>query len=169
MRYLILVVLVGCAKGGASTEGPPKRGGGGGMAFPVETKTVEARRVEYTVNAVGTIEPYEVVQITARVQGALDAVRFREGDYVAEGALLAQIDAERYRLAVESARAAVSKAEAAKADAEEGLRRREELNKTNDGLVRGEELATFRTRVKTAEADVLSANADLQVAHDPAF
>ncbi len=134
------------------------------MRFPVEVQSVAVRRVEYVVAAVGTIEPFEVVQITARVAGALDSVKFREGDLVSEGALLAQIDSERYHLAVDSARAAVSKAEAAKLDAEEGLTRRDELNKTSEGLVRGEELATFRTKVKTAEADLAAAEANLQIA-----
>ena len=63
-------------KGGGK---PPQRRA---VKFPVEVQTVEARAVEYTVSALGTIDVYERVQVTARVAGVVDAVKFDEGDVV---------------------------------------------------------------------------------------
>ena len=75
------------------------------------------RVVEYAVNAVGSIEAFETVQATARLPGVVERVRFREGERVAAGAILVEIEPQRYRLAVEAARAALEKASAAEADA----------------------------------------------------
>src|SRR5688500_12056521 len=84
--------------------GPPGMGErGGDMRFPVEVAEVEAQRVEYTVTAVGSVEPYERVQVTARVAGVVERVRFREGDKVTPGRVLVEIEPQRYRVAVTSA------------------------------------------------------------------
>ena len=55
--------------------------------------------------------------MTARVAGVVERVRFREGERVAAGAVLVEIEPQRYQLAVESARAALAKTRAAEADA----------------------------------------------------
>jgi RND family efflux transporter MFP subunit len=81
-------------------------------------------------------------------------VRFREGERVAAGAILVEIEPERYRLAVEAARAALEKTRAAEADAKAGLDRREQAVAATPGLIPGEEIASWRTRLLTAQADV---------------
>jgi multidrug resistance efflux pump len=77
---------------------------------------------------------------------------------------LAEVEPERYRLAVESARAAVQKTAAAKTDAEAGLARREAVDAKNPGLIIGEEIETWRTRVQTASAELSQARAALDLA-----
>jgi len=148
-----LAVLSGACK---KKDGGPAgaAGGRGRMQFPVDVEQVSVRSLVYTVSAVGSVEAFEKVQVTARVSGAVDRVLFSEGEYAAAGQTLVEIETERYRLAVESAQAAFEKSEAAKADAEAGLKRRETVITQNPGLIPGEEVETWRTKVLTAASDV---------------
>jgi membrane fusion protein, multidrug efflux system len=131
--------------GSTQTRGP--------VSFPVEVALIEAQRVEYEVMAVGSVEAFEVVQVTARVSGVVERVLFAEGTTVTVGQVLAEVEPERYRIAVTSARATLSKMEAARAEAEAGLARREAVDAENPGLIPGEELESWRTRVRTATAE----------------
>jgi RND family efflux transporter MFP subunit len=141
----------------ASKDGRPKE-----LSFPVEAATVEVRAVEYWIEAVGSLDAFESVQATARVAGAVERVRFREGDDVKAGAVLAEIEPGRYSLAVDAATATLARATAAKADAERGLERRQKMN--TEGVASAEDVDTFRTRRDTATADEASARAGLALA-----
>lgn len=165
--FLLLLAMAwggaGCSKDGGRSSAKemktkPK------MQFPVEVTAVESRRVEYTVTAVGSVEAFEQVQVTARVGGVVEKVHFTEGENVKSGQVLVEIEPERFRLAEQSARAALEKAQAQKADAEAGLARRESVDKENPGLIIGEELETWRTRVRTVEAEVSQARSALNLA-----
>ncbi|HEX7881056.1 MAG TPA: efflux RND transporter periplasmic adaptor subunit, partial [Candidatus Eisenbacteria bacterium] len=170
---LLVTGSAGCTKksgeaGGAraATTAPGKGPGGrGGAVFPVEVVPVPGQPVEYAVSAVGSVDAFEIVQVTARVPGAVEQVHFREGDRVKEGAILVEIEPARYRLSVQEAEAAVARAEAALAEAESGLARREGANTTNAGLIPGEELDAWRTRVATQKAEVASSQAALEMAN----
>lgn len=122
---------------------------------------MESRRVEYTVNAVGSLDAFERVEVTSRVAGAVERVGFSEGQSVAAGTALIEIEPERYRLAVEAAEATLQKQLASKAEAEAGFARRQTASAKNPGLIRGEEIETWRTRVQTAAAEVSQAQAAL--------
>ncbi len=179
-RGLLLVLLLaagtaaGCGKGsgsGAGTTGKPGAGAAGGasgtspaIVFPVEVMTVSSRPVEYTVSAVGSVEAFETVQVTARVAGVVDRVHFAEGNTVSPGQALAEIEPDRYRVQVDSAKATLAGAEASLADAQAGLKRREQVNTRTPGLVKEEDLETFRTRVRVAEAGVAQARSALDLA-----
>jgi multidrug efflux system membrane fusion protein len=148
-----LIVLAGaCKKSGAGAPGGA--GGRGRVQFPVDVEKVSVRSLVYSVTAVGSVEAFEKVQVTARVAGVVDRVLFSEGGLAAAGQVLVEIETERYTLAVESAQASYEKAEAAKADAEAGLKRRETVTTQNPGLIPGEEVETWRTKVLTAASDV---------------
>jgi len=162
---LLAFVWIGSAcADNASSSATKGRQGGKPVAFPVETEKVESRRVEYQVTAVGSVEAFEIVQVTARVAGVVERVHFIEGETVKADKVLAEIEPDRFRLDVESARAALKKAEAAKVDAEAALARREAVNEKNPGLIIGEEIETFRTRVQTASAELSQARAALEIA-----
>jgi multidrug efflux system membrane fusion protein len=149
---LPLAVSAGACKKKAET--PAAGGGRGRIVFPVDVEEVPVRSLVYAVSAVGSVEAFEKVQVTARVSGAVDRVLFAEGEYASAGQTLVEIETERYRLAVESAQAAHEKAEASKADAEAGLKRRETVITQTPGLIPGEEVETWRTKVLTAASEV---------------
>jgi RND family efflux transporter MFP subunit len=134
------------------------------MQFPVEASPVLARRVEVAVTGVGTVEAFEQVQVTARVPGAIEEVRFAEGDLVKKGAALAEIEPDRYRLAAQSARATLERAEASRSEVDAALARRETLEKRSPGTVKEEDLASFRARARITAAEVAQARASLDLA-----
>ena len=164
---MALVLGVGCSKK-KGEAGPP--GGGGAvpgkhmMKYPVQVAAVESRKVQYSINAVGSVAAFEKLQVVSRVAGAVEKVSFAEGDRVKAGQLLVLIEPDRYGVAVQSAKATMARAQASRADAQAGLARREEALRQSPGLLPGEELETFRTRVSTAEADVSQAKAALAAA-----
>ena len=161
---LIVLVAVACSKGGAEETRGGAGGPGGGraaMAFPVEVRPVESRRVEYSVTAVGSLDAFERVAVTARVTGAIERVNFIEGQLVSAGQPLVEIEPERYRLAVAAAEATLQKMSAGKGEAEAGYARRQAASAKNPGLIRGEEVETWRTKVQTAAAEVAQAQAAL--------
>lgn len=154
------LLLLSCSKG----EAEPKGGSAGSrrsLEFPVEVRPVESRRVEYAVNAVGSLDAFERVAVTARVAGTVERVILREGQTVSAGQPLVEIDPERYRLAVDAAEAALQKALAGKGEAEAGYARRQAASAKNPGLIRGEEVETWRTKVQSTAAEVASAQAAL--------
>ena len=148
----VIVITGACKKEGAAS--PAAGGGRGRVVFPVDVEQVQVRSLVYSVTAVGSVEAFEKVQVTARVAGVVDRVLFSEGGFAAADQVLVEIETERYRLAVESAQASYEKAEASKAEAEAGLNRRETVITQNPGLIPGEEVETWRTKVLTAASDV---------------
>ena len=166
LAVLILpLIAVACSKSEAKPDGP---GGPGAkkrdMAFPVEVKAVESRRVEYTVQAVGSLEAFERVAVTSRVAGAVERVLFSEGQIVRKGQPLVEVEPERYRLAVSAAEATLQKARAGQAEAQAGYSRRQQASEKNPGLIRGEEIETWRTKVQSTAAEVAQAQAALSQA-----
>ena len=155
--------VLSCSKGDAQTAGGPG-GARKNMEFPVEVKPVESRKVEYSISAVGSLDAFERVSVTARVAGTVERVLLREGQVVGRGQALVEIDPERYRLAVEAAQAALQKASAGRSEAEAGYSRRQVASAKNPGLIRGEEVETWRTKVQTAAAEVSAAQAALSQA-----
>jgi multidrug efflux system membrane fusion protein len=155
------LVLAGCSKGEAEAAAGPQRRA---IEFPVEVISVGAQEVTYTVSAVGSVEAFERVEVTARVAGAVDRVLFREGQTVRAGEVLVEIEPERYRIAVDAARANLDRAIAEQAEAQASLSRRLAANEKNPGLIRGEEIATWETRAQTAAANVSQARAALRQA-----
>src|SRR6059036_4145094 len=80
-RVALLLVL-GCSHKG--TGGPPR--------VPVTVARAEQRPVPYEIVATGTAEPRQTVAVQSQVTGVLTHVAFREGDEVAPGQVLFQID-----------------------------------------------------------------------------
>jgi multidrug efflux system membrane fusion protein len=130
----------------------------------VEVAPVESRDVEYVVSAVGSVEAFEQVQITARVAGVVEQVRFMEGQTVKKGEVLAEIEPTRYSIAVRSAQAALEKAQAMKEEAEASAGRRTAANEVKPGLLPAEQLDTAQARARTASADASAAKAALDQA-----
>jgi multidrug efflux system membrane fusion protein len=168
---LVLITSAGCSSPGAAASGKPGAGEGKGkpgeaggrphgpLAFPVEVRPVSTRDVQYELDAIGSVDAFERVQVTARVAGVVDKVQFAEGEQVKAGALLAEIEPQRFQVAVRSAQAALARARASKADADAGLRRREQALSQSPGLIPAEELESWRTKQALAEAERLSAQA----------
>jgi len=166
---LALAALPACKKSEApaGAGAPAKKEAGRTqprIEFPVEVAPVTTQSLIYSVNAVGSIDAFEKVQVTCRVSGVVDRVLFAEGNRAAVDQVLVEIEPERFKLAVDVAQAAYDKALAAQADAEAGLKRRESVITATPGLIPGEEVETWRTKVRLAVADVAQTLAALNQA-----
>lgn len=159
-----LLSLPACKKGGESGPAAKKPAAKPVTQYPVEVVKVDVRSLIFTVDAVGSVDAFEKVQVTARVAGIVDRVLFAEGNRSELNQVLVEIEPERFRLAVESAQASYDKSVAAKADADAGLKRREMVITQNPGLIPGEEVETWRTKVLLAAADVAQTQSSLNQA-----
>jgi HlyD family secretion protein len=78
----------------------------------VQTATVARETIIQKVNATGRIQPKTQIRISADVSARITALHVKEGQWVEKGALLVELDRERYMAAVESAEATVRSAQA---------------------------------------------------------
>ncbi len=75
------------------------------------TPTVEGTLIQ-TVHAEGRAQPLRQVGVVSQVNGILNRLRVKEGDFVREGAVLMELDQENYLLALETAQASYLQAQA---------------------------------------------------------
>jgi membrane fusion protein, multidrug efflux system len=81
----LALILAACSdKGGANPAMMPP--------VPVLAAKVVRRDVPNQLHEIGTVEAFESIAIKARVEGNLEAVKFKEGDFVTKGQLLLTID-----------------------------------------------------------------------------
>src|SRR5256885_15071623 len=72
--------------------GCSKKVGGGASRVRVTIARAGQRPVPYELSSTGTVEPRQTASVQAQVTGILTRVAFHEGDDVAAGQLLFQID-----------------------------------------------------------------------------
>ncbi len=159
--FLFVAVVCGVSLGCGAGEGAGSaRKAGRGLA--VRTAQVVARDVVYEVKVLGSLEPEELVHLTAEVGGAAKEVLFNAGDHVTTETVLVKIDPERYRLEAARAEAAYRRAVADWKRAESDTARREALAKEN--LVAPEELNRSRLETERLAADAAAVKAAWEIA-----
>jgi len=89
----------------------------------VEAASVTRANVPISVEGLGTVQAFNTVTVTSRVDGALQKLGFTEGQMVRKGDLLAQIDPRPFKAALGLAEAAKAKDEAQLASAKQDLQR----------------------------------------------
>jgi membrane fusion protein (multidrug efflux system) len=95
---MALAVVSGCKKKEAMVLPAPE----------VYVTQAVAKDVPVTMELIGQTAGSKDVEIRARVEGYLETVNFREGDFVKEGDLLYQIDPKAFQAAVANAKAQVA-------------------------------------------------------------
>lgn len=133
---------------------------------PVQAATATTQSVPYYLSGLGTVMAANTVTVRSRVDGQLMALHFQEGQQVAAGALLAEIDPRPYQVALIQAQGQLAKDQATLSNARRDLSRYEKLAKTS--LVSQQELDTQRSLVsetlgtiKADEGNVASAQLNL--------
>src|SRR5438094_1527539 len=99
----------------------------GGPGIPVTAGTVQVADVPIFLNAIGTVQAFNMVTIKSRVDGQIVRVDFTEGQEVKAGAPLLQIDPRSFQAALEQAQATKEKDEAQLVSAQSDLQRWTEL------------------------------------------
>lgn len=104
---LIAVALIVAALIGRyfASAGAAKNAHSGRPVAAVAVAQVVAADVPVTVSAIGTVTPVDTATVRTQLSGNLFAILFREGQQVAAGQVIAQIDPRPYRLALQQAQA----------------------------------------------------------------
>lgn len=91
--FLILIIVIAAAyffiksKSSSQPRNMPQS-----MGTPVQVGVATTQDVPVLVNALGTVTANKTVTVTSRITGNLQSIYFKEGQYVHEGELLAQVD-----------------------------------------------------------------------------
>jgi membrane fusion protein, multidrug efflux system len=153
-----LVALSALLAAASCGGGPPKKAPA--PEAPVRVAKAEKRAVPLDVAAVGHVEASSVVSIKPQVGGVVLKVGFKEGDDVAAGQLLFQIDARPFEAALAQAKASLERDRARLAEAERTLARYEELIKKE--YVTQEQLDGARANSAALKATVIGDEAAVE-------
>lgn len=162
----VLVVLLGSLS--ATTSCKPKTNAF--VAPPPPEVTVahpDQRKVTRYLESTGTTEPFQSVDLRARVSGFLEEVHFKPGAHVKKGDLLFVIDKRPYQLSVDRAQAQVISDEAAFKAADSEASMAEELVEKRAGsevdrVVKVGRRETSRAAIEASKAILASAKLDLE-------
>ena len=121
----LLVALVACLGADCGQQRPPEVAEGPRRAL-VDVVRVDARDVDDVARATAAVEPFSTSDLSAEVAGTIAALDVEIGQPLAKGDLVAAIDDEAYRIAVQRATAVRDGAKAAVAEATQNHAREHE-------------------------------------------
>ena len=163
VSYPPVLVALACLLGACGKEG------GVGAAAPstpppvqVHVVKVEPKSVPITFDVVGQVEGSKQVEVRARVSGILVKQFYREGDPVAEGAPLFEIDRAPFEVALAQAKGQLAQAAAQAAQAQREETRLKPL--VADRAVSRKEYDDATSTRQLAEASMQQANAAVRQA-----
>ena len=173
LHILLAAVLLfsGCKQQNVvqSTSGPPP--------VPVSIANATQESVPFELRVVGTVDASATVQVKSQIAGQLDRVHFREGQNVAKGDLLFEIDSRPFREALRQAEAAVVRDRAQLRQAEASLARESAQSKTADaeagrykelaqaGVISKAQHEQVRTSADVSREAVRAAQAGIESSH----
>jgi len=122
-----LLAGVACKKTAGTTAAQTETFG----AAPVKVFKVGRARITEKITYTGTLEAWNKINITPEVGGKIALIHVQEGDRVAKGQLLAELETQSIRLQLKQAQAGVAVAEAGYTDALRNKERMDRLIKEN--------------------------------------
>jgi HlyD family secretion protein len=141
----------------------------GEQATEVRIETVDSRDLVASVTASGQVQPRTKVDVAADISGRIVRLAVKEGQMVARGDFLLQIDPEQYEAAVQRAEAGLSsaKAQAAQARAnflqsKRSYDRNVQIKQTNAQLVSDAEVEQSKTDMEVNQAMLEAADHNVE-------
>jgi RND family efflux transporter MFP subunit len=139
-------------------------------APPVTVAPPTQRRITEWDEYTGRFQAIQNVEVRARVNGYLEAIRFADGQTVNKGDLLFIIDPRPYQAAADAAAATLTQTEARLDLANREQSRASELARTQSGSIQSLDKATQEQRaamgaVQAARAQLRNAQLDLEFTH----
>jgi multidrug efflux system membrane fusion protein len=131
-------------------------------AAPVRVAEVARRDMSVVRRTPGTVIANTTVQVTARVQGVLDAANFKEGEFVKKGDLLFRIDPRPFEAALAQARAMLVRDQAQLKNADRDRQLYEHLNQI--GAVSTQQRDTSVSNVEVLNATLAADEAAINIA-----
>ncbi len=154
LGLLVLMLVIWAIRPGTTTQNNG-HGFGAGGPVPVGVATVAKGDIKITLNGLGSVTPLATVTIHPQVAGVLNKIDFVEGQMVAAGQILAEIDPRPFQAALDQAKGQLARDEAQLANAKIDLARYQALWKAN--AVSQQVLAT---QIATVGADAGTVTAD---------
>ncbi len=136
---ILAVAVAAVVKFLPSTDDKPQQATRRASATVVRTVEAQEETIDIAVESTGTVRANEAIEITSQVAALVTAIRFKEGDRVAKGDILVELDGAQ-------ARAALAEAESALANSRSMHRR---------GLELSTSAALSKAQLQQLEADLL--------------
>ncbi|MGZ2411666.1 RND family efflux transporter MFP subunit [Sphingomonas sp. F9_3S_D5_B_2] len=149
LTLLLAIAVSACSSGGQQPAAPPP--------MPVTVSTPVQQDVVDWDDFVGRFEAVNSVDVKPRSTGYLQAVYFRDGQFVRKGQLLFTIDARPAQAALAQAQAQLARAQAAVVNARTELARSRTLAAARAAST--EEVETRQATLRGAQADVAASQA----------
>ncbi len=156
---LLAVQLTACSEKQSSAA---EKKASGAPAVPVVVAPVVAKTVPLRLQAIGNVEPYATVAIKSRVDGQIVKVFFTDGQEVAAGQPLFQLDQRTFQAALQQAEASLLRDKAQLDRARTQLDRYKDLLQKN--FISPDAYAQFVTNADTAQATVAASEAARETA-----
>jgi RND family efflux transporter MFP subunit len=152
--FLALFILGMCTQAKKEDVEKEKKSAGKEKIPPINVVTLEMKpeNLSDSLSLPGTLAPYVSLEVSSEVAGRITAKRVDVGDKVKKGAVLVEIDAEKYRNAYQSAKATYDNAVTTRKRIE-SLYRSELANKSD--------LDAVKTEMENARAAMEIASVDL--------
>lgn len=175
-RVGVAVVLIGAIVVGAGylaigkTPAKPSGRSTSQAAVPVAVASVVREDVPIKLTALGAVAAFNTVTVRPRVDGQLMEVKFREGQFVKRGDLLAEIDPRPFQVQLEQAQGQLAKDQAQLANAQLDLTRyqtlwREDSIARQNVDVQASTVSQLQAALKVDDAAIHNARLNLTYAH----
>jgi multidrug efflux system membrane fusion protein len=150
VAVLLALLLSACSN---STSTPSRARANTPMTIPVTVANVLKQDLPVYLSGLGSVAAYYTVSLKSRVDGQLVDVKFKEGEFVKQGALLAVIDPRPYQVQLEQAQAQLFKDQASLRDAQLNYERYKGLLQ-NSGAMSQQQVDTQQATVNQLEGTV---------------
>lgn len=159
-RWIIIILVLAAAGGGTYYYFNKHSKTESGNEPLYEFGKIERKTVLNMVSATGTLSARDIVEVGTQVSGRLTEVLADFNDHVEEGQLIAMVDPSVLDISVMSQEADLMRMQAMHEQAVNDLERFKPVHE--GGFLSDKEMVRYEIAVKTAEANVLSAEAGLR-------
>ena len=153
LAALLALFIVLCFFTACSGSGPSPARANAPQAVQVTVAPAQKQDLPIYLTGLGSVEAYYTVSVKSRVDGQLVDVKFKEGESVKKGALLAIIDPRPYQVQLNQAQAQLFKDQASLRDAKLNYQRYKDLLQ-NSGAMSQQQVDTQRATVDQLEGTV---------------
>lgn len=165
--FLALIVLAGGTyyyyktRPSAESKAAPAPGSRPAGLGPVSVAVTAAlkQNVPYYLSGLGTVTAFNTVTVKSRVDGELQKVNFKEGQFVHEGDLLAEIDPRPFQVALEQMEGQLFRDQAQLNNARVDFKRYDQLSK--EGVISSQQADTQNAAVGQLEGAVRADQAQI--------